>query len=108
VATYTYIFDDGSPALETSDLNDAQDAVSFSKIVAAEIGHQKGSQPPGVTIHSRDGKVEGKDQPLTCSRCASEQALSGVERHGDELCFTFTCTACKLLETRSVCDLHSQ
>jgi hypothetical protein len=109
VATYFYIFVDGSPGLETSELTDDKDAVGFAQIVAEEIGRENRKAAPPVTVRKRDGDlIQGTEGLLTCQRCAHAQRLSGVERRPPELCFMFVCTDCGKLETRTVTPAPSR
>jgi hypothetical protein len=101
LSKYFLTFSDASPPLQ-SELADDTDAVAFADFVAKEIGREKRTAPPSVMVKKAGVVVDSKDRPLTCKRCASAQRLSGIERHADELCFTFVCTDCRAVETRSV------
>jgi hypothetical protein len=103
VAKYLLTFGDDLPALETGDLMDEQDAFSFGKVVAEAIGRDRNGPTPAVSVHSPNGAVvAAKGRALTCMRCHAVQALSGIENVPDGMCFTFTCTDCQLVETRTV------
>jgi hypothetical protein len=103
MAKYLLTFSDGSPELETSTLLDEQDAFSFAKVVAEAMGLDENKPPPEVVVHAPNGAaVKAKNRPLTCMRCHSVQALRGIENTSDGMCFTFTCTDCRLVETRTV------
>jgi hypothetical protein len=59
VPKYFFMFSDGSPELETSELTDSQDAAGFAKVVAHEIGREMGQPGPGVSVHHRnDGPIK--------------------------------------------------
>jgi hypothetical protein len=102
VASYELSFSDGSPQLIISELSDDRHAVSFAKIVAYEIARDQNKPAPAVIVSNPRGPIIAKECPLTCARCASEQRLFGIEQHSGEWRFTFVCTSCDALETRSV------
>jgi hypothetical protein len=109
VTKYISTFNDGSPSLETGELDDDADAVAFAKVVAEELGRETQCLAPSVTVlGDNDEAVTAKNLPLICPRCSHEERLSGIERHRTELCFTFVCEDCGTTEVRTVSPVQRQ